>query len=163
MNIKSETHTSWEEKASTDFPKTSIQIKSLAIKWHVSMIHGRAYLGSGQKSGFSCSPRPWMAQKFLTDWGKLSMTQTKISIPPSARSINRRAIGRMRRRIRWGDHFYQKYQGAFQPMLATNAVHFGTARPSNASVVRQDAIASTAGALGAPTSSHNAQGYTTQQ
>ena len=151
MKIKRETLPPGEDNDSTALPQTPLQTKTGAKKRHMGKTHYRTYQGSGKKSGFSQGSVPCHLLNRLTNRAKTPLTWTLLHPLPLASNFDRRA--RVRRRIwRRGAHPLRTAQGICQPELAANEGQCWPAIPRNAPVRRKDAIASTAGATGAPAS-----------
>ena len=78
------------------------------------------------------------------------MERTPQSPPPILCTLNQRERGRRRRRNIWGAQTHWTARGVCLPTPAENMSTCRPARPRDAPVGRQDTIAPTAGAEGAP-------------
>ena len=91
------------------------------------------------------------------------MSQTPPSLLLLARTINPREKGRSRILTRQGVHSHRTFQVIFRPKIDANVGTCRPARPKDAPVKRQGAIAPTSGAEGAPTSRLHACRYKTRR
>ena len=123
--------------------------------------HDRTYRSGGKNPRFSRGTIPRHPPICLTNRGMKPMAQPILRPLPLAPTLDWRTRGRKRRR-RQGVYPHRTAWVYCRPALAANSGRCQPARPSNAPVVRKDAIALTSGAAGVSMSRLRSQGHKTK-